>query len=322
MDNKNIKFCKNCKYHNSMINTCKHGSCVKTQKNSAFLVNGEEFKTINTCCENARKNEELCGKEGRFFEKLTKKDTQSKFQKIVTKFIEILSKGFIAILLVIAFLTVQENFNNLKAATPSSFHKAKKLLYTKVYNNSGNTFYCGCDWDNKKVNLNSCNYKIRKNKKRAMRTEAEHIVPAYYLAMLTAEGRACWKEGTRLKGTNGRKYCLATNPTFKQAHNDLMNLVPTIGEVNGDRSNYKFGMIAGEFSNYGSCDMEVSRKSKKVEPPKNVRGDIARTYFYMRDRYNLNLSKQTTQLMNAWNKQDPMSNEEKQRIDKVNRLQR
>ncbi len=27
---------------------------------------------------------------------------------------------------------------------------------------------------------------------------------------------------------------------------DLHNLVPAVGEINGDRSNYRFGMISGE----------------------------------------------------------------------------
>lgn len=87
---------------------------------------------------------------------------------------------------------------------------------------------------------------------------------------------------------------------------DLYNLVPAIGEVNGDRSNFKFGMIVGEKRMYGRCDVEIDFKSKRAEPKPDVRGDIARVYFYMRDRYGINLSKQQKQLFIAWNKSDPI----------------
>jgi deoxyribonuclease-1 len=199
------------------------------------------------------------------------------------------------------------------------------LLYTQIYNNQGKTFYCGCDWKNRKVDLSSCGYKIRKNAKRALRTEAEHIIPAYWLAQLTSSGRECWQTGTKLKGTNGRKYCLKNNEKFKQAHNDLMNLVPAIGEVNGDRSNYKFAMIEGESRDYGSCDIEINksgtRNSRRVEPAQNIRGNIARIYFYMERKYRLKLSKQTAALMQAWNKEDPVDELEALRVAKIKAIQ-
>ena len=218
----------------------------------------------------------------------------------------------------IVFLTIS---NPVLADSPSSFSKAKKIMYSKIYPDNQQTFYCGCDYSNRKTNLNSCGYQIRKNQRRASRTEAEHVVPAYWLAKLTPEGRACWAKGTKLKGTNGRKYCLKNNKQFKQAHNDLMNLVPAIGEVNGDRSNYRFGMVAGEARNYGSCDIEIDRSgkrgSRRVEPAENVRGDIARIYFYMAGKYGLQLSRQSQQLMNAWNKLDPIDAWEKVRAMRI-----
>ena len=211
------------------------------------------------------------------------------------------------------------------ASSPASFSKAKKIMYQKIYSDHQQTFYCGCDYSNRKANLNSCNYQVRKNKKRAQRTEAEHVVPAYWIAKLTPEGRACWAQGTKLKGTSGRKYCLKNNKQFKQAHNDLMNLVPAIGEVNGDRSNYRFGMIESEARNYGSCDIEIDRSgkrgSRRVEPAVNVRGDIARIYAYMSNKYGLQLSRQFKQLMNAWNKLDPVDGWEEVRTNRINFIQ-
>ena len=45
--------------------------------------------------------------------------------------------------------------------------------------------------------------------------------------------------------------------------------------------------------------MKVDFKDKVAEPPVRARGSIARTYFYMRDRYQLTLSRQQTQLFTA-----------------------
>lgn len=52
---------------------------------------------------------------------------------------------------------------------------------------------------------------------------------------------------------------------------DLHNLVPVIGELNGDRSNYSFSMLPGEPRVYGEPDFEVNFKQRKVEPRLKIR---------------------------------------------------
>ena len=102
---------------------------------------------------------------------------------------------------------------------------------------------------------------------------------------------------------------------------DLHNLVPAIGELNADRSNYRFGMIEGEKRRYGQCDFEVEFKAKKAEPPEAVRGDIARTYFYMADRYGLKLSKYQRKLLGVWGRSDPVDNWERERNQAIDEIQ-
>ncbi|RML36461.1 hypothetical protein APX70_07867, partial [Pseudomonas syringae pv. maculicola] len=43
------------------------------------------------------------------------------------------------------------------------------------------------------------------------------------------------------------------DPVYKRAEADLHNLVPSIGEVNGDRSNFSFGWVPEQKGQYGSC---------------------------------------------------------------------
>jgi deoxyribonuclease-1 len=65
-------------------------------------------------------------------------------------------------------------------------------------------------------------------------------------------------------------------------------------------------MIYGEQRVYGQCDAQVNFKSKAFEPAKDIRGNIARTYFYFEKEYTLKLSKKQRQLYTAWDIQDPV----------------
>lgn len=198
------------------------------------------------------------------------------------------------------------------AEPPSSFSKAKKLLKV-MYADHQKTFYCGCDYEKKGKKLvpepESCGFSYRKNQKRSQRIEWEHVMPAWAFG----HQLQCWQEG-------GRKNC-KKNPQFKKMEADLHNLVPAIGEVNGDRSNFSFSMLEGEPRVYGECDMEVNFKARKVEPSENVRGDIARTYFYMRDQYGVKISSKQEKLFNAWSKLDPVDRWELKRNELIFQIQ-
>lgn len=198
------------------------------------------------------------------------------------------------------------------AEHPSSFGKAKRIL-KEVYADHKRSFYCGCDYIHQGKKLvpvhESCGFNPRKNAKRAARIEWEHVMPAWAFG----HQMQCWQSG-------GRKAC-KKNAKFALMEADLHNLVPAIGEVNGDRSNYRFAQLSGEPRVYGNCDMEVNFKARKVEPTESVRGDIARTYFYMRDRYGVKLSKKQTQLFNAWAKNDPVDAWEIKRNSAIRAIQ-
>nr|WP_143562423.1 endonuclease [Shewanella sp. UCD-KL12] len=188
-------------------------------------------------------------------------------------------------------------------ASPShstSFSQAKRLA-KKIYSDNlpKTSFYCGCDIniEGKKWNpdLQSCGYQVRKQQKRASRIEWEHIVPAWELG----HQRQCWQEG-------GRKNCGKSDQVFKKMESDLHNLVPAVGEVNGDRSNYRFSQWNAKPAQYGQCAMVVDFKSRKVEPPSYTRGRIARTYLYMQKTYGFKIAKSQLKLFNAWDKTYPV----------------
>ena len=201
-------------------------------------------------------------------------------------------------------------------AAPSAFTDAKVLSKTKVYfdqNKQGEgTLYCGCQWEwvgksGGQVDLASCGYQVRKQQNRAQRIEWEHIVPAWVFG----HQRQCWQNG-------GRKNCVATDAIFRQMEADMYNLAPSIGEVNGDRSNFSFGQLTANVSYpYGMCRSRVDFKEKVFEPRNEVKGQVARAYFYMHDRYNLSMSRQQQQLLMAWNNQYPVNQWEKLRDERI-----
>ncbi len=205
--------------------------------------------------------------------------------------------------------------------SPASFSAAKRALYKTIQAGNQRTFYCGCKYTGKKVDLGSCGVTPRKNKKRAGRIEAEHVFPASSFG----QHRACWNQklctDSRGKPYGGRRCCEKIDPVFRAAHNDLHNLQPAVGEINGDRSNRKYGMIAGEPRKYGACDVEVDFKTDVIEPADSIKGDIARTYFYMRDTYGIRLSKQQTRLFEVWNRQDAVSDWERERNRRIKAIQ-
>ena len=108
---------------------------------------------------------------------------------------------------------------------------------------------------------------------------------------------------------------------FEAAHNDLFNLVPSVGEVNGQRSDYSWGMIPGEKREFGACNFEVDSSIRRVEPPENIQGDIARVMFYMEDTYGFRLSDQDRQLFTAWSRQDPPDRWEIERARRIMAIQ-
>lgn len=205
-----------------------------------------------------------------------------------------------------------------------SFSKTKQILSTQIYkpNEPHKTIYVACDIERqgKKMVpvLESCNYVNRKpnNLNRAERIEWEHIVPAAHIGYQNK----CMIENKSRK--DKRNYCESVDPEFRRAYVDMFNLVPSVGEVNLDRSNFRFAeLTSSDFDYCNGCGFMISFKGKSVTPPAEVKGDIARTYLYMSDRYNINLSDSQRKMFEAWNKMDPVSAWEIEKNKRVKKIQ-
>lgn len=187
-----------------------------------------------------------------------------------------------------------------------NFNSAKKIL-PRIFEGMEEDFYCGCKYSGKAIDLASCGYVPRKNLNRASRMEWEHVVPASHLG----SQRQCWQNG-------GRKNCSGHDPVFDAMEGDLNNLVPSVGEVNGDRGNLSYGAWTQTPEPvYGQCASIPDFKNDRFQPRAEVRGRAGRISLYMHTRYGLQMSKQDKKLWCAWSKTYPVDVWEHSRNDRI-----
>lgn len=239
-----------------------------------------------------------------------------------------MNKVLMAIVCVLGFSTIQ-------AKEIDSFEEAKRLL-PEVFKGQETTFYCGCKYAKlgkrfvvdplcKTYTPKKPYTKNGKKNERTHRIEWEHIVPAENF------GRqfTCWRDGdeecvdSKGKKFKGRQCCKKVSPEFRLMEGDIRNIVPAIGEINGDRSNFRFAQQGKNESlkgQYGECEFKIS--GKKAYPRDEIKGWIARTYLYMHEKHNIKISDSELKLMEAWDKQYPAKEEELKWLEKVEKVKK
>jgi deoxyribonuclease I len=225
---------------------------------------------------------------------------------------------------------------------PTSFSNAKTKAEKEVYFDQHSTFYCGCDFvfddktdldgdgDTKEtlVMPQSCGYVPRipisssgKPNARASRIEWEHVMPAELIGGHLDEWQnpenypACQKSNGKF--LSGRECAYKVNENFRKAHDDMNNLVPSVGELNGDRSNFQYANIAGENRAYGACDFEVDFQTDTAEPADSVKGNVARIYLHMMQTHGAKIDTDTLALMLVWDRIDAVDGFECLRNERI-----
>ncbi|NOZ91049.1 MAG: deoxyribonuclease [Epsilonproteobacteria bacterium] len=216
-----------------------------------------------------------------------------------------------------------------------SFSKSKKILLKKIYYDHKITFYCHNPYEIKRIKGKEKAVIIKDNSKytprnkltkkgkvniRAEKVEWEHIIPAenfgrQFSCWRNGDDRCITKKGKRYKG---RRCCKKVSPVFRKMEADMFNLVPSIGEINADRRNYRYmDTIESLKGQYGECQFKVDFKKKKVYPPNYTKGFIARVYLYFSKKYKMKLSKRDRKMFEAWDKLYPPTKWEKIRKKRI-----
>ncbi len=171
------------------------------------------------------------------------------------------------------------------------YFESKSRFWHEVYPEGGETLYCGKSF----------------GPKRSRSINVEHVYPMSWVM----KAQRC----------GSRDDCRRHDRRFNQIEADMHNFYPSRKDINKVRSSFPFGMIKGEQRAYGRCDFEFDPRTRRVEPRPSVRGNIARSMFYMRDTYGLKIYRRQGEMLKRWNREDPPDREERRRNDRIEKVQ-
>jgi deoxyribonuclease-1 len=175
-------------------------------------------------------------------------------------------------------------------ASPASYLEIIPVFWRELYPDGGRTLYCDqrfAPYD-RSVNV-------------------EHVFPMSW--------------ATKALRCGDRDQCRRRSERFNRIESDLHNLYPARKDINKARGAYPFGDIEGERPVVPGCDFEIDYRRRRAEPRPAVRGEIARSMLYMERHHGLPLHRRTKALMQRWHREDPPSDEERRRNDRIERLQ-
>ncbi|MDA3945181.1 MAG: endonuclease [Helicobacteraceae bacterium] len=102
------------------------------------------------------------------------------------------------------------------------------------------------------------------------------------------------------KAYRGNLCCRQTNAEYRKMEADLFNLIPVVSAIAEQQEGKPFGEVEKPTSLIGKVKID----SNYIEPPDELKGDIARVYLYMDQRYELHLSTAEKEMFQRWHKLD------------------
>lgn len=161
------------------------------------------------------------------------------------------------------------------SATADYKSTIEETFWGKLYKNGGNTFFCSKPFS-----------------KRTPLLGISHIYS-------TARVRDYLQCGTK-------RQCMRSDDQYVEIISDLHNIVPSDSYFEFKRKSAKFGAL-DESIDANECG--IRKKLHIIEPPDELKGDIARILFYMKANYELPLEVHMS-LLKQWHESDPPSQEE------------
>ena len=183
-------------------------------------------------------------------------------------------------------------FSSLAQQTVISDYATSRedFFWPELYDDTGETLYCG----------------IAFNSRQGL--TVEHVYPASWMAAA--------------RGCPNRNQC--PDPFFHHAEADLHNLWPAHPSINFSRGNQLYGELPGEserrFTAFCPDFERNSGASAVVEPRDSVKGEIARSIFYMVFNYGFPMQGMGPMLF-EWHESDPVNAEECRRNAEILALQ-
>jgi len=110
---------------------------------------------------------------------------------------------------------------------------------------------------------------------------------------------------------------------YEHQQSDLHQLYPAQAEANSARGSLPYGEVESNRNlSYLPSELGLNASNREVfEPRDEVKGDLARTYFYMSTRWKLELSTHEEEVMRRWHLDDPVDSWERERNARIMSLQ-
>lgn len=104
---------------------------------------------------------------------------------------------------------------------------------------------------------------------------------------------------------------------------DLHHLFPADSVMNSKRGNMRFGDVDGKSVELKCSESRLSAGPGRphFEPPDAHKGNVARALFYFAVRYNMSITPEEEDALRDWNRRDPVDPEERERNDKIEKIQ-
>ncbi len=223
--------------------------------------------------------------------------------------------------------------------------KSAQRILDEEFGKIGQTFFCGCDFFRKDVNLKSCGFSFEKYFDRQKRVEWVSVVPEEAMAKSFPSFKGDKKckrvesiptrSSMRSMGWSTSYYNYTTTPRpfegiecvrkveplFNRMESDLYNLVPENGAINVLKGNARLADIEVLVPQFGKCNLKIL--NNLFTPPSSLKGDVARIFLYMDSSYpgRKIIPDREKKLILYWNKVDPVSKEECERALKIQEIQ-
>lgn len=192
---------------------------------------------------------------------------------------------------------------------PDNRTQAIKLI-KKIHFDYKKTWLNGCDY---RYDLQSCMDKTMVDTSTCIVREKNQtmqwiqVVPASFYG----RDRACMNEEVCTSKYTGKPYkgercCRQSDAEYRKMEADLFNLIPVVSAIADRRKEQIFMNVKKPEYIIGKVKMDEN----SIAPPDSIKGDIARVYLYMSQRYGLKLSLEEKEVFYYWHKLDPVDERE------------
>lgn len=152
------------------------------------------------------------------------------------------------------------------------------------------------------VDTSTCSVKEKKQTMQWMQ-----VVPDTFYG----RNMACMNEKVCVSTFTGQPYkgklcCRISNAEYRKMEAELFNLIPVVSAIAKKHEGKPFGEVKKPKQLVGKVKID----DNYIEPPDDVKGDIARVYLYMDKRYDLQLTPQERALFERWHALDAVDAKE------------